>query len=196
MIIIPKRTTILGRIPTASDLEEGEIAINIADGGEKIYTKNAEGKIVLLGGSELYTLIAEARDHVDSSLAAHNSSSTAHSDIREAITLTYSKNEENGDITLQSSKSGETLYPQTLETEVLDAQGTSLDTNLGIIRSDIEDRNLCYTASETGLNSIPNKVDGTSFTLGSLPVPSEVEDITSSDTISSAIGKLYKMIKG
>jgi hypothetical protein len=196
MIIIPKRTTILGRIPTASDLEEGEIAINIADGGEKIYTKNAEGKIVLLGGSELYTLIKEARDHVDSSISIHNSSSTAHSDIREAITLTYSKNEENGDVLLKSVKSNEVLYPQTLETEVLDAQGTSLDVNLGEIRSDIEQRNLYYTASETGLSGIKDNVDGTGITLGNLPVPSEVEEITSSDTISSAIGKLYKMIKG
>lgn len=196
MIIIPKRTTILGRIPTASDLEEGEIAINIADGGEKIYTKNAEGKIVLLGGSELYTLIKEARDHVDSSISIHNSSSTAHSDIREAITLTYSKNEENGDVLLKSVKSNEVLYPQTLETEVLDAQGTSLDVNLGEIRSDIEQRNLYYTASETGLSGIKDNVDGTGITLGDLPVPSEVEEITSSDTISSAIGKLYKMIKG
>ena len=196
MIIIPKRTTILGRIPTATDLEEGEIAINIADGGEKIYTKNAEGKIVLLGGSELYTLIKEARDHVDSSLTAHNSSSTAHSDIREAITLTFTKNEENGDILLKSVKSDEVLYPQTLETEVLDAQGTSLDVNLGEIRSDIEQRNLYYTASETGLSGIKDNVNGTSITLGNLPVPSEIEEITSSDTISSAIGKLYKMIKG
>ena len=196
MIIIPKRTTILGRIPTASDLEEGEIAINIADGGEKIYTKNAEGKIVLLGGSELYTLIKEARDHVDSSISIHNSSSTAHSDIREAITLTYSKNEENGDVLLKSVKSDEVLYPQTLETEVLDAQGISLDTNLDKIRSDVEKRNLYYTDSETGLNSVPEKVDGTSLTLGNFPVPSEIEEITSADTVSSAIGKLYKMIKG
>jgi hypothetical protein len=196
MIIIPKRSVILGHVPTPEQLEEGEIAINIADGGEKIYVKNAEGKIVLLGGSELYTLIKEARDHVDSSLTAHNSSLTAHSDIREAITLTYTKNEENGDVLLKSVKSDEVLYPQTLETEVLDEQGISLDTNLGKIRSDVEKRNLYYTDSETGLGNIPEKVDGTSLTLGNFPVPSEIEEITPTDTVSSAIGKLYKMIKG
>ena len=82
MIIIPKKSKILGRVPTKDDLEMGEIAINIAAGGEKIYTKNADGEIVLLGGSETYTLI-------DSSIAEHNTSSDAHSDIRDSITLTY-----------------------------------------------------------------------------------------------------------
>ena len=81
MIIIPKRSILLGHEPTPDQLVEGEIAINIADGGEKIYVKNAEGKIVLLGGSELFTLIKEARDHVDSSIAAHNSSSEAHRQV-------------------------------------------------------------------------------------------------------------------
>ena len=195
MIIIPKRSILLGHEPTPDQLVEGEIAINIADGGEKIYVKNAEGKIVLLGGSELFTLIKEARDHVDSSIAAHNSSSEAHSDIREAITLTYSKNEESGDIILQDAKTKDTLYPQTLETEVLDKSGTSLDVNLKTIRDDIDLRNVTYTESDS-IPDTSNTLDGTGLILGDFPVPSEETDITESDTISTAIGKLYKMIKG
>lgn len=194
MIIIPKRSVLLGHVPTPDQLEEGEIAINIAGGGEKIYVKNAEGEIVLLGGSELFTLIKEARDHVDSSIAAHNSSSEAHSDIREAITLTYTK-EEDGDILIQDAKTGDTLHPQTLETEVLDASGVSLDVNLETIRGDIELRNVTYSASDS-IENTPSTLDGTGLILGEFPVPSEEADITEADTISTAIGKLYKMIKG
>lgn len=194
MIIIPKRSVILGHVPTPEQLEEGEIAINIAGGGEKIYVKNADGEIVLIGGSELFTLIKEARDHVDSSIAAHNSSSEAHSDIRDAITLTYKK-EESGDILLQDAKTGDTLHPQTLETEVLDASGISLDVNLGTIRSEIDKRNIGYTDSEFTEISMPNVLDGTGLILGELPIPSEEVEISETDTISSAIGKLYRMIK-
>ena len=195
MIIIPKRSILLGHEPTPDQLVEGEIAINIADGGEKIYVKNAEGKIVLLGGSELFTLIKEARDHVDSSIAAHNSSSEAHSDIREAITLTYSKDEESGDVTLQSTKTGDILHPLTLETEVLDAQGVSLDTNLKTIREDIDLRNVSYSSSDS-VSDVSSTLDGTGLILGNFPVPSEETEILETDTISTAIGKLYKMIKG
>lgn len=195
MIIIPKRSVLLGHVPTPDQLEEGEIAINIAGGGEKIYVKNAEGEIVLLGGSELFTLIKEARDHVDSGIAAHNSSPEAHSDIRDAITLTYSKDEENGDITLQDAKTGDTLYPQTLETEVLDSNGVSLDSNLNIIRNEIDLRNVTYSVSDSVINT-PSNLDGTGLILGDLPIPSEETEILETDTISTAIGKLYKMIKG
>lgn len=193
MIIIPKRSLTVNAIPLPEQLEVGEIAINLAD--EKLYVKNAEGNVVLLGGSELYTLIAQERDYVDSSFAAHNSSSEAHSDIREAITLTYSKNEESGDIILQDAKTKDTLYPQTLETEVLDKSGTSLDVNLKTIRDDIDLRNVTYTESDS-IPDTSNTLDGTGLILGDFPVPSEETDITESDTISTAIGKLYKMIKG
>ena len=195
MIIIPKRSIVFGHVPTPDQLQEGEIAINIAGGGEKIYVKNADGEIVLLGGSELFTLIKEARDHVDSSLAAHNSSSDAHSDIRDAIKLTYTK-EESGTTLLQDTKTGDTIHPQTLETEVLDESGVSLDVNLSNIRTEIDKRNFYYTESETGVSDLPNNVDGTSLVLADLPIPTEETEILETDTISTAIGKLYKMIKG
>lgn len=194
MIIIPKRSITVGAIPTADQLQVGEIAINLAD--EKLYVKNSAGEVVLLGGSELYTLIAEARDHVDSVITAHNSSSEAHSDIRDAITLTYSKEEENGNISLQDAKTSEVLYPQTLETEVLDEKGISLDVNLSGIREDIERRNISFTDSD--ITEIPENIviDGTSLILGDLPIPSEESEILKTDTIATAFGKLIKMIKG
>ena len=188
MIIIPKKSKILGRVPTKDDLEMGEIAINIAAGGEKIYTKNADGEIVLLGGSETYTLI-------DSSIAEHNTSSDAHSDIRDSITLTYAKDEATGIVTLASTSTGESLYPVSYESNVYDKEGVALDVNLESIREDIDKRNITYTDSESGLDSLPDSVDGTSITLGQFPVPSEEEEISETDTISTAIGKLYKMIK-
>ena len=194
MIIIPKRSIILGHVPTPDQLEQGEIAINIAGGGEKIYVKNANGEIVLIGGSELFTLIQETRDYVDSSVDAHDSSSKAHSDIRDAITLTYKK-EENGDILLQDAKTNDILHPQTLETEVLDTSGISLDINLGIIRNEIDKRNIGYTNSEFIETSMPNILNGTGLVLGEFPIPSEEVEISKTDTISSAIGKLYRMIK-
>lgn len=42
-VIKPKRSTVSGRIPTSSDLQDGEFAINIAD--KKIYINNG-GSIV------------------------------------------------------------------------------------------------------------------------------------------------------
>lgn len=46
--IIPKKSSVPGKAPTSSQLEIGEIAINLYDA--KIYTKNASGNIIELGG--------------------------------------------------------------------------------------------------------------------------------------------------
>lgn len=39
------RSSVKGNIPTATKLEDGEIALNIAEGGESLFIKNAAGKI-------------------------------------------------------------------------------------------------------------------------------------------------------
>ena len=52
-IIKPKRSTVAGKVPTTSDLTNGEIAINSTD--KKIYT-NAGGTITLVGGGALTAL--------------------------------------------------------------------------------------------------------------------------------------------
>ena len=45
--IILKKSSVASKVPLASDLEIGEIAVNLAD--QKLYSKNASGTIVLIG---------------------------------------------------------------------------------------------------------------------------------------------------
>ena len=47
--IIPKRSSVVAKVPLAGDLEVGEIAVNLADA--LIFTKNAAGVVITLGGS-------------------------------------------------------------------------------------------------------------------------------------------------
>mgnify|MGYP000482286838 CR=1 FL=1 len=47
--IIPKRSSVAAKVPLPGDLEIGEIAVNLADG--LIFTKNASGTVITLGGS-------------------------------------------------------------------------------------------------------------------------------------------------
>ena len=49
--IIPKRSSVAGKAPLTTDLQVGEVAINLADG--LIFTKNAAGTVITLGGSTL-----------------------------------------------------------------------------------------------------------------------------------------------
>lgn len=43
-----KRSSVEGSVPTAGDLVEGEVAMNLVDG--TLYSKDSGGNIVLLGG--------------------------------------------------------------------------------------------------------------------------------------------------
>lgn len=45
--IIPKRSSLAGKVPTTADLDVGEIAVNLTD--RVIYTKDAGGAVVQLG---------------------------------------------------------------------------------------------------------------------------------------------------
>lgn len=45
VVIKPKRTDVLGRVPSTEDLEVGEIAMNIAPGSEGLFVKNSSGEI-------------------------------------------------------------------------------------------------------------------------------------------------------
>lgn len=47
--IIPKKSSVASKVPLATDLSVGEIAINLAD--KLIYTKDAGGTVVTIGGS-------------------------------------------------------------------------------------------------------------------------------------------------
>jgi hypothetical protein len=55
-VIKPKRSVVPASVPTAGNLEVGELAINIPDG--KLYTKNTDGTIKELGGAGATTLQA------------------------------------------------------------------------------------------------------------------------------------------
>jgi hypothetical protein len=46
--IIHKKSSVAEKVPLASDLEVGELAINLAD--KLIYTKNAAGEVIVIGG--------------------------------------------------------------------------------------------------------------------------------------------------
>ena len=48
--IIPKKSSVVGKTPLTSDLDIGEVAINLAD--KKIFTKDAAGDILQLGNTE------------------------------------------------------------------------------------------------------------------------------------------------
>lgn len=52
--IIPKKSSVASKVPLATDLSVGEIAINLSD--KLIYTKNAGGTVVMLGGSAASSL--------------------------------------------------------------------------------------------------------------------------------------------
>lgn len=47
--VIPKRSSVAAKVPLATDLSVGELAVNLADG--LIFTKNASGTVIQLGGS-------------------------------------------------------------------------------------------------------------------------------------------------
>lgn len=53
-VIKPKRTTSTGRVPTTSNLEEGEIAINLAD--RKLFVRDTSNNILELTSRTLATL--------------------------------------------------------------------------------------------------------------------------------------------
>ncbi len=51
--IIPKRSSIAARVPLATDLQVGELAVNLADA--LIYTKNALGTVITINAAKLQT---------------------------------------------------------------------------------------------------------------------------------------------
>lgn len=62
--LIVKRSSVAGKVPLSTDLQVGELAVNLAD--QKIYSKNAAGTVVQLGGA------AGAGDVVGPASAADN----------------------------------------------------------------------------------------------------------------------------
>ena len=53
--IVLKKSSVVGRVPTPTDLEYGELALNYADG--RLYYKNTNNAVASLGGSQNFTQI-------------------------------------------------------------------------------------------------------------------------------------------
>ena len=49
--IILKKSSVAGIVPAAADLDPGEVAVNLAD--RKLFSKNAVGTVVSLGGASI-----------------------------------------------------------------------------------------------------------------------------------------------
>lgn len=52
--IILKKSSVASKVPLATDLDIGEIAVNLAD--QKLYSKNASGTVILVGNSAVGTV--------------------------------------------------------------------------------------------------------------------------------------------
>jgi hypothetical protein len=64
-IIKHLRSTILGVKPSASEIEEGEISVNLAKGGEALMIKNTENEIVEFKSKEYVdNLISKKQDAI------------------------------------------------------------------------------------------------------------------------------------
>ena len=69
-----KQSSVASRVPQASDLEQGELAINTND--EKLYTKNSSGSVVELGRLPAINDVTDASvsSPVDGQLLQYNNS--------------------------------------------------------------------------------------------------------------------------
>lgn len=65
--IIPKRSSVSGKVPATTDLDVGEIAVNLTD--RKIYTKDAGGTVVQLGGGAGSGDVVGPNSSTDNSIA-------------------------------------------------------------------------------------------------------------------------------
>jgi hypothetical protein len=52
--IILKKSNVVGKKPTASQIDYGELTVNVAD--KKLYTKDSNGDIIELGGGSISIL--------------------------------------------------------------------------------------------------------------------------------------------
>jgi hypothetical protein len=47
--IVSKKSSVAGKVPVATDLQIGELAVNLAD--KKLFSKDAAGNVIALGGT-------------------------------------------------------------------------------------------------------------------------------------------------
>jgi hypothetical protein len=68
--IILKKTSTASKVPLATDLEVGEIAVNLAD--QKLYSKNASGTVILVGDGQGTGDVVGASSSTDNALARYD----------------------------------------------------------------------------------------------------------------------------
>lgn len=68
--IILKKTSTASKVPLASDLEVGEIAVNLAD--QKLYSKNASGTVILVGDGQGTGDVVGASSSTDNAIARYD----------------------------------------------------------------------------------------------------------------------------
>ena len=108
-VIKPKRSTVPSSIPTAGNLEVGELAINIPDG--KLYTKNTDGTIKELGGAGSVTLqgATNAGNVTTNNLVLNGSNLIFEGLIENAFETTLTVDEPTGDRTITLPNQSGTL---------------------------------------------------------------------------------------
>jgi hypothetical protein len=68
--IILKKTSTASKVPLSTDLEVGEIAVNLAD--QKLYSKNASGTVILVGDGQGTGDVTGGSSSTDNALARYN----------------------------------------------------------------------------------------------------------------------------
>lgn len=68
--IILKKTSTASKVPLPTDLEVGEIAVNLAD--QKLYSKNASGTVILVGDGQGTGDVTGASSSTDNALARYD----------------------------------------------------------------------------------------------------------------------------
>lgn len=108
-VIKPKRSTIPSSVPTAGNLEVGELAINIPDG--KLYTKNTDGTIKELGGAGSVTLqgATNAGNVTTNNLVLNGSNLIFEGLVENAFETTLTVDEPTGDRTITLPNQSGTL---------------------------------------------------------------------------------------
>ena len=68
--IILKKTSTASKVPLSSDLEVGELAVNLAD--QKLYSKNAGGTVILVGDGQGTGDVVGGSSSTDNALARYD----------------------------------------------------------------------------------------------------------------------------
>lgn len=83
--IILKKSSVVGKVPLATDLDVGELAVNLADA--KLYSKNASGTVISVGGGSGNTTTNGLFEHANTISANYSITSGNNAVSAGAITI-------------------------------------------------------------------------------------------------------------